>query len=178
MTDPATSDDESFDDKLDRRSAVRPTMRRFRSLPRNGRALGEQVNIQETVGLTASASASSSDEDAGADDVPASGAATGGDTETVDSTVQAHGNITDTLTGTIVAVDPTTAIKTTTTDNISVTGTDDERDHDDETDVRTQSGGRPVHRKNDTANQTNSSTLKTRPRTLTKFEEFKNIIDR
>ena len=121
-------------------------------------AQGEQVNIQETVGLTASASASSSDEDAGADDVPTSGVATGGDTEIVDSTVQAHGNITDALTGTIVAVDPTTRIKTTTTDNISVTGTDDENDQDDETDIRTQSGAAGSS-ENDTANQTNSSTL-------------------
>ncbi len=157
VTDPATSDDESFDDKLT--EGGQATDNETMSIVTQGTdTQGEQVNIQETVGLTASASATSSDEDAGADDVPTSGAATGGDTETVDATVQAHANIADTLTGTIIAVDPTTGIKTTTTDNISVTGTDDEHDQDDETDVRTQSGSAGSS-ENDTANQTNSSTL-------------------
>ncbi len=157
VTDPATSDDESFDDKLT--EGGQATDNETIGIATQGTdAQGAQINVQETIGLTANGTASSSDDDTGDDDVDASGAETGGDTETVDANVQEHAGITDTLNGTVVTIDPNTGIKTTTTDNISVTGTDDEDDHDDETDVRTQSGTAGSS-ENDTANQTNSSTL-------------------
>ena len=106
---------------------------------------GEQVNAQETVLVNGNATTSGSDEDSGS---------TGGGTEVVHLDVLAHAGISDSITGTIVAVNSTSGVTTTTTDNALATGTGDEHDHEDETDIR--SSGNPD---NDTATQTNTTTL-------------------
>jgi hypothetical protein len=112
-------------------------------------APGETVSFRETINLNANATDQVSDEDKGEVN-PAGG---GGDTETAHVDVTGHAGITDTIVGTVVTVDPNTGITRTVSDNITATGTDDEHDHGDETDVR--AGGTD----SDTADQTDTSNL-------------------
>ena len=65
--------------------------------------------------------------------------------------VLSHATLSDMLGGSIVSVDPNTGVTTTTSDNFSITQSDDEHDHEDETDVR--SAGNPDQ---DTFSQTNT----------------------
>ncbi len=115
---------------------------------------GEQVTSQEGILLVGNATATVNDEDIGEDTSGIAGKPATADTETVDADVLSHATVEDVLGGSIVSVDPNTGIKTTTTDNLSITGTDDEHDHEDETDVR--SAGSPDQ---DTFAQTNTDPL-------------------
>jgi hypothetical protein len=149
----ASSADLKFDDKLTQGGQATDNLKIVIGVQGTD-TQGETVNAQETILLNGNATDSVSDEDVGEEDAGIAGAPPSGDTEVVHADVQVHTGITDTITGTITKVDPTTGIKTTTTDNDVFTGTDDEHDHEDETDVR--SPGQPD---NDTATQNDASTL-------------------
>jgi len=154
------TDDYTFDNKLieSGRSTDAPTI----IINTQGTdAQGEQINSQETLGLTGNATSSVNDEDIGEETVGINepggiitDTPTETDTETVDADVQSHATLIDTIIGTIVAVDATTGIKTTTTDNISISGGDDEHDHEDETDARVAGVS-----DNDTITQTDTDPL-------------------
>src|SRR5207245_10647894 len=74
--------------------------------------------------------------------------------------VPANVGINDTVTGSVTSTDPTTGVKTTTTADVAITGSDHVHDHEDETDTHTDNAsGSPV--RNDIASQTNSDIVST-----------------
>ncbi len=146
------TDDDNFDDKLieSGQSTDNPLI----VINTQGTdSQGEQVNSQEIILLNGNATATVNDEDIGEDTSGIAGKPATADTETVDADVLSHATVEDVLGGSIVSVDPNTGIKTTTTDNLSITGTDDEHDHEDETDSQSDGVGQ------DTLTQTNTDPL-------------------
>ncbi len=120
-------------------------------------AQGNQSNLQQTTTFNVTATDSGTDEDIGEEDEFDGDLVDEGDTETLHDDAVSHAVFGESIIGTLITVDPTTQIKTVTTDNSSVTGTDDQHDHDGETDTETETpaGGS----ESDTINQTDTDPM-------------------
>ncbi len=146
---PVASDDDNFDDKLieSGKSTDNPLI----VINTQGTdSQGEQVNSQEIILLNGNATATVNDEDIGEDTSGIASKPATADTETVHADVLSHATLSDMLGGSIVSVDPNTGVKTTTTDNLSINGSDDEHDDEDETDSQSDGVGQDTITQTDT----------------------------
>ncbi len=145
----SASDDDNFDDKLieSGKSTDNPLI----VINTQGTdSQGEQVNSQEIILLNGNATATVNDEDIGEDTSGIASKPATADTETVHADVLSHATLSDAIGGSIVSVNPNTGVKTTTTDNLSITGSDDEHDDEDETDSQSDGVGQDTITQTDT----------------------------
>jgi hypothetical protein len=93
---------------------------------------GSQSTVQETITLDDSGSSNASDDNVLAAD--------GTDTESLDGEAVGNASISDTLTATATSINPTTGVKTVTTDTFTISGNDNEHDQENETDTAGPTG--------------------------------------